>query len=221
MRSYLVGVTALALLLVAPVGSKPPLPNWDGLNLVPAHRMDLLYLRPGADFSGYRKIMLDPPQIAYDKEWRRNYNRSATSRLERLTDEEIRGMIDDGTQMLTEAYGREFRKAGYEIVSAPGADVMRLFVGLGNVQIVAPEPLTPGVRTFSEETGRATLVLEARDSLSGTLLGRAVDQQIIDDFMPMMRSDSGNRADFESQFRQWARISAIGLTDLRAARRPR
>ena len=218
MRGYLVGIAILTMSLVTPVGSSPPPPSWDGLSRVPAHRVDLLYLRPQADFTPYHKIMLDPLEIAYDKEWRRNSNSGSASHFDHLSDREIRRLIDDGRQMLVDAYAKEFQKAGFEIVAAPDSDVLRLFVGLGNVQITAPKPLDPGVRTFSKENGRATLVLEARDSLSGTLLGRVVDQRIIEDSMPMMQTDAGNRANFDLQFRQWARLSAAGLTELKAAR---
>lgn len=218
MRALLIAAAVLAIALVAPVDGNAPPPNWDGLVLVPSKRVNLVYLRPETDFAVYRKVMLDKPEIAYDKAWRRNYASSTRALSMRLSDNEIREMIDDGTQMLADAYAEQFRKAGYEIVTKPDADVMRLFVGLANVQITAPKPTEPGVRTFSEETGRATLVLEARDSLSGALLGRAVDQRVIDDSLPMLRTDAGNRADFDSQFRQWARISAVGLTDLKAAR---
>lgn len=217
MRQFLLAAIAAATLLVPAGAAKPP-ENWDGLVRVPGKKVDLLYLKPGADVRPYKRILLDPPEIAFDKKWRRDYQRSVTGHLGRLSDKEVRAAIDEGRTMLVGAYAAAFRKAGYDIVSAPDEDVLRLSVAVLNVQIVAPDARTSGhVDTFSEEAGRATLVLEVRDSLSGTLLGRAVDMQILDDSFPVRRTRAGNRSDFDAQFRNWARISAEGLNALKSA----
>lgn len=217
MRRFILAAFAAATLLV-PAGAVRPPENWDGLIRVPGKRVDLLYLKPEANVRPYTRIMFDPPEIAFDKHWRRNYERSVPGHLGRLSDKEIRAAIDDGRQMLVDAYAAAFRKAGYEIVSEPDEDVLRLSIALLNVQIVAPDELVAGrVDTFSEEAGRATLVLEVRDSLSGTLLGRVVDLEILDDSIPMLRTRVSNRSDFDEQFRDWARISAEGLNALKSA----
>ena len=217
MRRLIIASFMAAALLVPAGAAKPP-ENWDGLVRVQNKRVDLLYLRPQADVRPYTKILLDPPEIAFDKNWRRDYERSVPGRLGTLSDKDIRAAIDDGRQMLVDAYAAAFRKAGYEIVSAPDEDVLRLSIALLNVQIVAPDEMVAGrVDTYSEEAGRATLVLEVRDSLSGTLLGRAVDLQILDNSIPMHRTRVTNRSDFDEQFRDWARISAEGLIALKSA----
>jgi hypothetical protein len=217
-RNYAFGMAALAIAIVSPLDGRAPPSNWDGLVLTPSKKVDLVYLRPNADFSVYRKVMLDPPEIAYDKDWRRRLDHGTRSLSMRLTDREIRDMIDNGRQMLLRSYAEQFRKAGYEIVTAPDVDVMRVLVGVVDVQIAAPKPTTVGVKTFSEDTGEATLFLEVRDSLSGTLLGRAIDQQVLEDSIAVIRTEAGNRSDFQDQFDDWAKLSARGLGDLRAAR---
>ena len=217
MRRFILAAFAATTLLVPADAVRPP-ENWDGLVRVPGKKVDLLYLKPEANVRPYTKILLDPPEVAFDKNWRRDYRRAAPGHLGRLTDKEIRAVIEDGRQMLVEAYAAAFRKAGYEIVIAPDEDVLRLSIALLNVQIVAPDDNAVGrVYTVSEEAGRATLVLEVRDSLSGTLLGRAVDLEVLDDSIPMLRTRAGNRSDFQAQFRDWARLSAEGLIALKSA----
>jgi Protein of unknown function (DUF3313) len=217
-RGYLATLVAAALLLSASAVAKAPPDNWDGLVRVNAKRIDLLYLRPQADIRGYNRILLDPPEVAYDKNWRRDYDRSTTGHLVRLSDRDIRAAIDDGKQMLTESFREAFQKAGYKVAPSPDSDVLRLSISLLNVRLVAPEARSGvAMHTFSSETGSATLVVEARDSLSGQLLGRAVDQEVIDDWFVALRNDVTNRADFGQQFEEWARISAKGLKELQAA----
>ena len=217
-RGYLATLAAAALLLSASAVAKAPPDNWDGLVRVNAKGMDLLYLRPQADIRGYTRILLDLPEVAYDKNWRRDYDRSITGHLARLSDRDIRAAIDDGKQMLTKSFREAFQKAGYQVAPSPDSDVLRLSIHLLNVRLVAPE-VRSGVamHTFSSETGSATLVVEARDSLSGQLLGRAVDQEVIDDWFVGLRNDATNRADFGQQFDEWARISAKGVKELQAA----
>ena len=67
------------------------------------------------------------------------------------------------------------------------------------------------------DAGEATFAIEARDSLTGQLLGRAVDRREAGEGPNYRRSYSSNLADFEALFDTWARIAARGLTELKAA----
>ena len=55
------------------------------------------------------------------------------------------------------------------------------------------------------------LVVEARDSVTGALLGRVLDRQIAGDSMPYLRNSVSNRADFSRMFDIWAKSSVDGL----------
>ena len=70
-------------------------------------------------------------------------------------------------------------------------------------------------RVYSVEAGEATLVLEARDSTTGALLGRALDRRIAGDDTRGMRNAVSNEADFRLLFRQWANASVKGLNELK------
>jgi hypothetical protein len=58
-------------------------------------------------------------------------------------------------------------------------------------------------------------VVEARDSLTGQLLGRAVDERESSDMRPFIRNSVTNAAAFEQIFRRWAQSSADGLAELK------
>ena len=53
--------------------------NWDGLVEVKPKRLDAAFLLPGADFRTYKKIMMDPVEVAFEKNWVRDYNRDAST----------------------------------------------------------------------------------------------------------------------------------------------
>ncbi len=212
------GAAALlvALAWTPPASAKVPT-SWDGLTQVHAKNVDYLYLRPGADFRGYKSILLDPVEVAFQKNWQRDMNRSRRG-LSSISDADVRAALDEARGKLKSTFEKRLTEAGFKITSAPAEDALRIFVGVGNIQVSAPELQTPGrSRVYSEEAGRATLVIEARDSLSGELLGRAVDHGIAGDNLMTWRTSASNRADFEQMFDDWARISASGLRKLLTA----
>jgi hypothetical protein len=207
---------AALLVLAAPAALAAPPQSWDGLTKVASKKFDAVYLLPGADFRTYHKIMLDPTEVAFEKNWLRDYN-SQVDFSRRMSDAEAQEMLGEVRQGFEEIFHKTFVDAGLQIVEAPGPDVMRVRTGVLNLRVVAPDLMTAGrSTTFSREAGRATVVIEARDSLSGALLGRAVDTRIVGDGAPYRRNSVTNRSDFERLFSQWAKISVDGIAELKA-----
>lgn len=191
--------------------------SWDGLVEVKPKRMDAVFLLPGADFRGYKKIMMDPVEVAFEKNWARDYNREAMTTSQRLDQEDLERISQAARDAFTEVFTEEYRKAGLELVSAPGPDVLRLRPGVVDLHISAPDTMTAGrSRTYTVESGYATLFLEGRDSTSGTLLGRALDKRATRNTGRAQISNSvTNLSDFRVLFRQWADISVKGFEELR------
>jgi hypothetical protein len=111
-----------------------------------------------------------------------------------------------------------FREAGFTIVRSPGADVVRVRVGVFDIDVQPPDGAavtTTRTKTLSENAGRATLVVEVRDSVSNALLGRAIERRIAGDTGPWTRSLGSNRVDFDRLFRRWAEASAEGMAELK------
>ena len=191
--------------------------HWDGLVEVKPKRLDAAFLLPGADFRTYTKVMMDPVEVAFEKNWARDYNRDAATLSQRLDQDDLDRITKGARDAFTKVFTEEYRKAGLELVTSPGPDVLRLRPGVVDLYVVAPDNFTSGrSRTYTMEAGHATLFLEARDSTTGALLGRALDKRATRGTGRVQVSNSvTNLSDFEALFRQWADISTKGFAELR------
>jgi hypothetical protein len=215
--------TAVAVIALAGAGATAtagPPATWDDLVRVKGKRMQNVYLLPGADFRPYTKVMLDPTEVAFRKNWAREYNSRTTRGLSgRVTDEDVEQMVAEGGKAASEIFAQSFNAGGFPVVTAPGADVLRVRTAVINLTVTSPDKMTSGrSRTYSGEAGTATLIIEARDSVSGALLGRVVDSQVAgDSSIYMNRTRTSNRADFRALANDWAKNTVRGLQELRAA----
>ncbi|HEU4958463.1 MAG TPA: DUF3313 family protein [Sphingomicrobium sp.] len=207
---------AAAVLVAAPVAAKPPT-NWDGLVQVKAKRLDLVYLQPGADFRGYTKVILAPTELAFEKNWQRDQNRTSRALSSRISDSDIQNALKQGVAAADDIFADAWTKGGYTIVTEPGPDVLRVNTGIVNIRVSAPDQQTAGrAYNFAGEAGSATLFVEARDSMTGALLGRAIDQKIAGDNSTAWRTSSSNRADFRAMAERWASTSVRGIDELKS-----
>lgn len=206
----LLGVAAPAAIAALPA-------SWDGLTQVDSRRLDGVFLKPGADFRVYTKVMLDPTEVAFQQNWQRDFNRNTMSVGERLSDRDAARILEAARTGFEEVFARVYTDAGFQVVTEPAADVLRVRTAVVDLRVTAPDLMSAGrSRTFSRDAGSATVILEVRDSLSGALLGRAVDARTAGDNGPFIRNRVTNRADFERLFRQWAQISVNGMAELKA-----
>lgn len=210
-------LSGLALSAATPALAAKPPAEWDGLVKVKAKKFELVYLRPGADFRGYAKVILDPTEIAFQKRWKQDYNSDQAALGGQLTDKDIQRMADEGRKGAAQILQKAYADGGYPVVTDPGADVLRVRTALVDITVSAPDvDSAMNVRTYSRDAGGATLVVEARDSMTGALLGRAVDSRTVDDFTMEWRNRVSNRADFEMQMKTWAKNSVNGLNELKS-----
>ena len=214
-RKLFAGLAALAV-VATPLAAQEGEANWDGLVEVKAKKLDEVYLRPQADFRSYSKVMLDPTEVSFRKNWQRDQNRDRLDLSSRVSDADARRILDDAQTEFQRLFAETYISDGYEVVTAPGPDVLRISTAIINLDVTAPDTMSPGrTRTYSEDAGEATLVIEVRDSLTGELLGRAVDERETSDMGPYIRNSVTNAAAFEQVFRRWARTSADGLAELK------
>jgi hypothetical protein len=203
------------LIVGGAAAAKAPV-EWDGLQRVPSKKLQFVYIQPGADFRGYTKVMIDPTEVAFHKNWQRDYNSSNRSLSRKVSDREVQDAITKGVAAGTEIFTDAWRKGGYEIVSAPGPDVLRVRTTVTNISVRAPERQTAGRSySFSDEAGHATLVVEVRDSTTGAILGRAVDGRVAGDNSVALRTSVSNRGDFRDLVQDWARDSVRGMAELK------
>ena len=215
LRNVLAGLTALTV-AVTPLAAQEGEANWDGLVKVESKKLDEVYLLPQADFREYTKVMLDQTEVAFRKNWQRDQNRERLDLSNRVSDADARRILDDAQKGFQKYFEEAYVKDGYQVVTTPGPDVLRISTAIVNLDVTAPDTMSPNRgRTFSRDAGEATLVIEARDSLTGELLGRALDNRETSDMGPYVRNSVTNAAAFEQVFRRWADTSVAGLAELK------
>jgi hypothetical protein len=201
------GVTTALLVGVSGCASKSTIPDVteDGLQRVDIRGVDAAYLRPGADLNKYRKVMLDPVQVAFDPDW----DPKRTGSNLKVSAEDRERIRRELSELFMQVFSEELTKdGGPPLVTTAGPDVLRLSTGLADVYVNAPDTMEPGrSRTYVMSAGHATLVAEVRDSESGAILGRLFDQRETSNTGMLQWSGSVvNSADARRLFTRWAQL---------------
>jgi len=219
---------ALLVLSVVALGAALPAPSqaatpatYEGLVAVQSRNIDELYLRPNSDLASYRRIMIDPPQVAFRKDWNKE-SPDLHGVTRRLRQDDVQRIADDTASVMQSAVAEAFKARGYESAAAPGPGVLRLSPSVTDLYVNAAEDLSPGTtKAFTKDAGEATLLLEARDAVTGVLLGRVVDHRIARETKGTQRRDlirTSSISDsfwLETVFRRWA---ASCVTEFEAAK---
>jgi hypothetical protein len=173
----------------------------------------LVYLKPDAKLSAYRKMIIDPVTI-----WR-------TAETSTIPPMEAQNLIEDLGDVLRITLDDDF-----EIVKEPGPDVLRLRVAITeaegswrvvdgrlgdrldkDLQAVTPKQPSSATRGF---VGKAGIEAELLDSASGTRLAAAIDRRAGEH---TLKPDKDKWDDVEDAFRFWAERLRDRLRELRKA----
>jgi hypothetical protein len=219
-RAKTFGISLVLAMLAAPLAAQDQ-GSWDGLIEVKASKFDDAFLLPGADFRGYEKVILDPVEVAFRKDWMRNMN-DTRSLNRRVSAEDAQKILDTVKVDTRDVFAKAFEKDGVQIADAPGEKVLRVHTSITNLYVNAPDTMSPGrTLTFTTEAGEATLVVELRDSLTNALMARVVDRRVAQNMgaaprMATLTNSVTNRAEFERAAAAWANASVKGLRVLQA-----
>jgi hypothetical protein len=188
----------LSLTFAASSSTLPP-STWDGLVLTPSKTLDALYRKPGASLTGYRRIMLDPVEVAFRKNWTsdpRSVSSADRERIRRELAEEMRTVFRAELE----------KKGGYEFADQPAPDVLRVTAGLANIYIAAPDTSSAASkRVYVVSAGEMTLVAELRDAESGEVLALAIDRRRARETgMMQWATKASNSAEARAALRVWA-----------------
>jgi hypothetical protein len=200
-------IPCAAVLGAAACAAQPQAPSEavrEGLVAVQSRNLDELYLRPNADLAAYRKVLIDPVRAEIRSDWLKNLNYTRNvSRWVRPDD--AQRIAKDTAATLESTLAETYKARGYEIAAAPEPGVLRLSASIADLYVNAPDRFSPWtVKTFTRDAGQATLLLEARDAVSGTLLARVVHHGIAREISRLNTAgDVSNRFWFEALFRRW------------------
>ncbi len=198
------------------VASEPPDETPEGLVRVKKAKASLVYVRPGVDFSVYKKVVMVEPQIAFRHDWKSDYN-SGHMGAQRITDTDMANMIATGKKLLVEAFASELQKGGYVLGDGPGAGVLAIRANIVELDVYAPDPRNMSsnwAKTYSDGSAEATLVLELYDSATAQLLARAYDQRSNSNngyTWRVPRTHQTNVTDARLAFEEWAQMLVKGL----------
>ncbi len=173
----------------------------DGLVRVDNTAMQLVWVRAGADLSGYDKVMLQGVGIEF-----RPVTRSANEYdIPEDARESLRRTFADA---FDEIMGNTDR---WELVDERGPGTLLIYGGLTDV--VSRNPGDPGGRNqvWIREIGEATIVLEIRDSETEAILARAVDRRIAENMSGNLTRS--NVVTTQTEVRRLANIWATQLRD--------
>jgi hypothetical protein len=201
----LILMTAASLLAGAALAKKEELPavSHDGLELRKGKVAEVVYVRPGVDFGGYKRFAILECPVAFSKDWERE-RRSGAMRVSQKDMEEIKaGLSAEFLKIFTDELQN---KGGYTIVTEGAEDVLILRPAIIDLEVSAPDSMAAGRSyTLSESAGGFTLYLEIFDSVTGQILARAIDRQE-DRGMGQIQWQNSvtNKAEADRILRRWA-----------------
>ncbi len=137
----------------------------DGLHRVKMRHVGAAYLRPGADFSGYRGVLFEPVEVFYKNPPAspRGFSRENYA-LEPRDMERLRNLFQ-------EALENEFAESHvFSITDQPAADVLRVRAHLVDIVVLTPPQRSDHV--YVGDAGELTMILDVSDSQSRVPLAR-------------------------------------------------
>ena len=216
LMSVMAGLVATACSTAPPTIQQGPDAevSFDGLHRVDNSQADEAWARPDFDISQYSKLLL----VSEGFEYRQVSNRGRT------TAERSRGgpyYLDERRRESFETLvGQVFREEmaqieNWEFTTEPGPDVLMVRGALLDIVTFVPDmrSMTGNTDIFITRVGEATLVLELRDSQSGTILARSIDRRAAERMGGQMMNANAvtNAAEVRRLIRFWAQRLRHGL----------
>jgi mannose/fructose/N-acetylgalactosamine-specific phosphotransferase system component IIB len=188
----------------------------DGLVKVTPRKMEMAWLRPGADFRPYTKVMVDKTQVAFLPNWRKDYNLNAAVG-NWVSEAQANQIMAVAQTNFDQVFADAFKKAGYEVVTTTGPDVLRINSAILDLSVNAPLGGSTGQTNWIISAGEAALIIEVRDSTTNALLGRVADRRETQYLGRQLATTATNIYDFRNLFGLWAGICVNALADVKAA----
>lgn len=208
-----------AFIMASPLQAADDLPETspEGMVLLKDTEVRAVYAVPGASLEQYTKIGLLDAQVAFMKNWERDYNRNTTlSRRVNADDmEKIKQALADELRKVFIAELQDER--GYEIVDHTGDDVLIVRPLILNLDVTAPD-MNRGAREriIVSSAGQMTLYMELYDSVTGSIIARVIDPQAADRGGFAMQADRmTNRMEADRILKKWAGLLGDHLGTVR------
>ena len=169
MNKLRVGVLAVFALLAACTASPPPKETTaDGLERVPSRAEGGVYRDLDADFTRYKRLMIEPMTVEFREGWRKQHPDVADTELRRIQLEAAKDFREVFTKIMVD-------EGPFELAEVREADVFVVVPRLLDLDIPAPETdLDAGNETSSPRPVALQMTGELRDGVSGEILLRVI-----------------------------------------------
>jgi hypothetical protein len=177
-----------------------------GLQKIGVKGIELAYAKPRATLAAYKRVRIDPVEVAFDKSW----DPTRTGSNIKVSAAERQRILDGVAKLVQEEFARELQaKSGYAVTEESGDDVLRVKINIVNLYVSAPDTgsSTGRSRTYVVSAGAMTLVAELSDGKSGEVIARLVDRREARSAGRVSLSDKAyNEGEARSIAASWARI---------------
>lgn len=177
----------------------------DGLVPVGDPRVAAAWIDPDADFGVFKRVVVFEPKVAFHANWMRDQNRN--SRMRRVSQRDMDRIKGDVAELFQEVFSERLEAGGYDVVDVIGDDVLVLRPSVIDLDVNVPNTSTTApTQSISATAGSATLFVELFDSVSGAIIGRAVDRRVIGQSQGAftLRGGAANRQEARQMFTRWA-----------------
>lgn len=169
MSKLRVGILAVFTLLAACKGNLPPQETTpDGLTRVPSRSEGGVYRDLNADFTRYKRLMIEPLTVEFRDGWRQQHPN--------VSDAEVRRIQLETTKNFREVFTRILVDEGpFELADVREADVFVVVPRMVDLKIPAPEnEMDTGYSSYSPQPVSLQMTGELRDGVNGALLLRVI-----------------------------------------------
>ena len=211
MKNLIVTLSLLATLLTlgcASTSETVPTTTPDGLDLVRSDKHSAVYVKPEAQLDIYNEFAIVPCEVAFRKNWQRDYNSSHRSSGQQIKERDIdrikRELGEECTTFFTDALSEE---PSYNLVTEwqQGQDVLLVRPNIVNLNIISPDVSSPSMtRSYSASAGSMTLYLELIDAETSEVLVRAYDSKADPDSFVNYANKITNRQAADRMLKNWA-----------------
>jgi hypothetical protein len=183
----------------------PPPVSKDGLHLKVHKGNELIYVKPGATFNQYKRVLVLDCYVAMAKDWQMNYNSNEGGDLDLMvTDGDVQRIENILSAEFKKVFTSELQKGGYQVTTTQAPDVLILRPAIINVRVTAPDIMSSAMdANFITSAGSGTFYLELW-APPHTLLARALDAQADQQPFAEQGNSVTNMEAADTILRKWA-----------------
>ena len=204
MKKMRVGVLAVFAFLAACTASLPPAETTDdGLARVPSRPEGGVYRKLDADFTRYKRLMIEPLTVEFLKGWHKQHPDVSDSEVRRIQAETTKNFLEVFTGILVD-------EGPFELAEVREADVLVVVPRMLDLKIPAPETeFDAGFSSHSPRLVSLQMTGELRDGVNGDILLR-VNMIDGEDRYKVHQSSASNRVTNAHEIRggleRWSRL---------------